>query len=211
AAAAAGGEPRAGPLGAGAEAGAAVFRPLEGDGLLAPERRLLEVDLQRVAHVAPGRLAPAREPEQIAGERPGDVDRPEPVVVHPLLLVGEDGVGDRQLLELLLRRLVAGVAIGVPAQRQLAIRRLDLDLGRAAVDLQRPVVVGGQTNPRPILVSPSAPSTPRPARGAAGARRRDTPSAARRRPRPPGRRRSPPVRPPRAAADRTVGRLPRTV
>src|SRR6185503_7458627 len=64
AAAGAGGEPRAGPLGARAEAGAAVLRPLEGDGLLAAERRLLEVDLQRVPHVAPGGLPAARQPEQ---------------------------------------------------------------------------------------------------------------------------------------------------
>src|SRR5262249_47013229 len=69
AAAGAGGQARAGPLGAGAQAGAAVLRPLEGDRLLAAERRLLEVDLQRVAHVAPGGLVAAHEAEQIAEER----------------------------------------------------------------------------------------------------------------------------------------------
>src|SRR5207248_8293418 len=46
AAQAAGGQPGAGPLGAGAQADPAVLRPLEGDGLFTAERRLLEVDLQ---------------------------------------------------------------------------------------------------------------------------------------------------------------------
>jgi hypothetical protein len=110
AAAVAGDQARAGPFGAGAEAGAAVLRALEGDRLLAPQRRLLEVDLQRVAHVAPGGLAPAREPEQVAEERveelggrgdvraaqrPGPVDGSETIIVTALLLVGEHRIGDR--------------------------------------------------------------------------------------------------------------------
>ena len=221
AAVAAGGEPRAGPLGAGAQAGAAVLRPLEGDGLLTAERRLLEVDLQRVAHVAPGGLAPAGQAEQIAEERVeelrrrGDVraaerartvDGAEAVVVPPLLLVGEDGVGDRQLLEPLLGRAVTRIAIRMPAQREPSIGRLDLDLGRAAIDVQRLIVVGGQTSPRTVLVETSVRSTPRPAPAAGDAPRCGSPSAAPPRPRPTARRRSRPARPPRARAGRTAVR-----
>jgi hypothetical protein len=138
----------------------AVLGALEDDGLLAAEGGLLEVELDRVAEVAPGRRLLAREPEQIAEQgveelrRPGDVggaeragaplDGAEAVVVRPLVLVGEDGVGDRQLLEALLRRLVAGVAIGVPLERQAPVGGLDLDVRRAPVDPQGCVVVQGQ-------------------------------------------------------------------
>src|SRR5262249_59252958 len=77
-------------------------------------------------------------------ERALAVDGTETVIVTPLVLVGQDGVGDRQLLEALLGRLVARVAIGVPLQRQLAIRNLDLGVGRAAADTQRFVIIGRQ-------------------------------------------------------------------
>jgi len=64
--------------------------------------------------------------------------------VAPLAVVGQHRIGDRQLLEALLGRLVARVAIRVPFQRQLAVRNLDLGVGRAAADTQRFVVVDRQ-------------------------------------------------------------------
>jgi len=64
--------------------------------------------------------------------------------VAALVVVGQHRIGDRQLLEPLLGRLVAGVAIRVPLERQLPVRDLDLGVGRAAADTQRFVVVGRQ-------------------------------------------------------------------
>jgi hypothetical protein len=64
-----------------------------------------------------------------------------PVVELALLSVGENVVGFLQLLEALFRRLVAGVEVGVMLARELAIRRLDVAIARAAPDAQHLVVV----------------------------------------------------------------------
>src|SRR5581483_11613184 len=99
----------------GAAAGAAVLGALEADALLAPEGRLGEVQLQRIAQVLPGGpLAP--EPEQIPEDgveevghpseivlRERQVDGAEAIEVRAAVLVAEDGVGQRDLLEALLR------------------------------------------------------------------------------------------------------------
>src|SRR5206468_10242068 len=69
AAARAGDEAGVAPLGARTRARRAVFGPLEHQYLLAPQRRLLEVELQRLAKVAPRRRPPALQPEQIAEQR----------------------------------------------------------------------------------------------------------------------------------------------
>ncbi len=210
-------------LGARPEAGPAILGALEGDRLLAPQRRVLEVDLQRVAHVAPGGLAPAGQAEEVteerveelgcrrdvgAAQRTGAVDRAEPIVVRPLLLVGQHGVRDGELFELLLGGRVAGVAIRVPAQRQLAVGRLDLDFRRVPVDPQPLVVVGRQPSPRTVW---TARSTPTPSPGAVAARRSCSPFAARRRRCRPARRRARRARSPRGRAGRTAAPRPRTV
>ena len=50
----------------------------------------------------------------------------EAVVQRPLLAIGEHGVGLGRFLEFLFRLPVAGVAIGMVLQRELAVRALDL-------------------------------------------------------------------------------------
>jgi hypothetical protein len=50
----------------------------------------------------------------------------------PLLLIGEDLVGAGDILELGLGRLVARIAVRMELPRELAIRLLDLVLGRAS-------------------------------------------------------------------------------
>jgi len=54
------------------------------------------------------------------------------IVEAALLAVGEDLEGLRGLLELLLRLVVAGVAVRVVPPRPLAVRLLDLGVGRDA-------------------------------------------------------------------------------
>ena len=65
----------------------------------------------------------------------------EAIVRRPLLDIGEDGVGFRRFLELLLGRLVAGVAVRVKLHRELPVSALQLDFGRGAVDREDLVVV----------------------------------------------------------------------
>ena len=65
----------------------------------------------------------------------------ELVVAGPLLAVGEDLVGLGRLLELLDGLGVAGVAVGVVLDRQLAIRRRDLLVGSVALHAQDFVVI----------------------------------------------------------------------
>ncbi len=111
-------------------------------------------EARAAARAAPAAAARASEerPEQVA---PEDVaERAEDVLVRaeaaaalhgrvavavvdrPLLEVGEDLVGLRGLLELLLGRLVAGVLVGVVLQRQLAVGRLDVVGRRGAGDAE---------------------------------------------------------------------------
>ena len=54
----------------------------------------------------------------------------EAVVHVPLVGVGEDRVGLGRFLELVFGGLVAGIAVGMELQRQLAVRALDLLIGR---------------------------------------------------------------------------------
>ena len=61
-----------------------------------------------------------------AGARAGDAGMTEAVVQAALLRVGQDGVRLRRFLERLLRLVIAGIAIGMEFQRELAIRALDL-------------------------------------------------------------------------------------
>jgi hypothetical protein len=72
-----------------------------------------------------------RRVEASAGAGAGDAGVAEAVVEGALLAVGEDGVRFGGLLELLLGGLVARIAIRVVFHRQLAIRALDLAVGRA--------------------------------------------------------------------------------
>ena len=63
-------------------------------------------------------------------------------VVHVALVgVGQHRVGLGRFLELVLRLLVAGVAIGVVLQRQLAVGALDFLIGRGLGDAEHFVVV----------------------------------------------------------------------
>jgi hypothetical protein len=65
----------------------------------------------------------------------------EAVVARALLRVGEYGVGFGRLLELLLGRLVAGILVRVVAHRELAVRALDLRLGRAPAHAEDFVII----------------------------------------------------------------------
>ena len=68
---------------------------------------------------------------------------PEPVVAGPLLGIGEDRVGLRRLPEPLLRLGIAGVAVGVVIERQLAVGRLDLVRRGVAGDAEDLVEIAG--------------------------------------------------------------------
>jgi len=70
------------------------------------------------------------------------VDAAVAVVAAALLRVGEDRVGLVDLLEALLRLLVAGVAVGVVLQRQAPVRGLDLGGVGVAVYPEERLVVG---------------------------------------------------------------------
>src|SRR5438034_3927202 len=168
--------PRAAALRAGARRGprlgaasaARVARRQAGhrDRLLAPERRLLEADLEIVAEVlpAPRPTAPAAGParaeevsEQVADDvlevaaevearasrralREGGV--PEAVVEAPPLRIGEHLVGLRDLLEALLGLVaVVGIAVGMILEGELAVSFLDVVLGRGAGHTEDLVVV----------------------------------------------------------------------
>src|SRR4029078_11289583 len=83
--------------------------------------------------------------------------RPAPgavaIVVAALAVVGQHRIRDRQLLEPLLGGLVAGIPIRLPPERELPVRALDLDVGRAAADAQRFVVIGRQAASPPTARS----------------------------------------------------------
>ena len=84
---------------------------------------------------------------KIVGSKPGprrraaDAGVAEAVVEAALLAIGEDRVGLGRFLELLFGLVVAGIAIGVVLQRELAVRALDLLIGRLALDAEDLVVV----------------------------------------------------------------------
>ena len=84
---------------------------------------------------------------KIVGSKPGpargaaDAGVAEAVVEPALLRVGEDRVGLGRFLERFLGLVVAGIAVGMVLQRQLAVRALDLLFGRRALDAEDLVVV----------------------------------------------------------------------
>ena len=70
-----------------------------------------------------------------------DARMAEAIVQAPLFAIGEDRVRLGGFLERLFRLLVAWIAIGMVFQRELAIRALDLLLGRLPLDSENLVVV----------------------------------------------------------------------
>ena len=74
------------------------------------------------------------EAEAAGAARAGVADE---VVVLALLGIGEGLVGDRDLLEAVLGRLVAGVAVRVVLARELAVGLLDVGLGRVLGHAER--------------------------------------------------------------------------
>ena len=100
---------------------------------------------------------------------------PPGVVLLALLGIGERVVGALDLLELLLRRRVVGVAVRVVLARQLPVRLLDLLLGGLLGDARAPCRAR----------QPTAPTrSPPPAPAGSTARRAGSPSASPRRPSP---------------------------
>ena len=65
----------------------------------------------------------------------------EAVVEAALLRVGEHRVGLGRLLEFVFRRFVAGIAVRMVLQRQLAVGALDLLVGGLTLDAQDLVVI----------------------------------------------------------------------
>ncbi len=104
----------------------------------------------------PRRPPPVAHPEEVA-EDVGEVDEgvrvepagppgplvPVPVVAGSLLGVGEDRIGLRRLPKPLLRLGIAGIAVGVVVERQLAVRRLDLVRRGVAGDAEDLVEIAG--------------------------------------------------------------------
>ena len=83
---------------------------------------------------------------KIVGSNPAppaesDAGVAEAVVEPFLLLIGEDRVGLGRFLERFLGLVIAGIAIGMELQRQLAVRALDLLFRRGALDAEDLVVV----------------------------------------------------------------------
>src|SRR5581483_11447900 len=118
-----------------------------------------------------------------AAEGPGagaaDASGAEAVVLLALLRVGEQVVRRLDVLEPLLRLLVAGVAVRVVLARKLAIRLLDLVVGRRPRDAER----GVRILHRPTPPRPPGPAAARGRRGGSPSARPAAPSRARR-PRP---------------------------
>src|SRR2546430_9042077 len=82
-------------------------------------------EAEEVAEYVLDAAEPLRAPAR-ARRRAGDARVAEAVVARALLRVGEDGVGLRRLLELLLGLVVAGVLVRVVADCELAVSALDL-------------------------------------------------------------------------------------
>ena len=156
-------------LGTAAVAGRAAFGLRHGDLHLRPVDRLVEAegDLgfeiaaanllrlgppaasaeevgEDVADVEAAGLRPAR-PERPAGPAPAEAAEHPPagVVLLPLLRIGERVVGPLDLLELLLRLGIVGIAVRVVLAHQLAVRLLDLLLGGSLGYAKRLVEVVG--------------------------------------------------------------------
>src|SRR6185436_511684 len=118
-------------------------------------RCLLELDFEVVAKISAalraGATVAAAEPEDVAEAAElrrieplravADAGVTEAIVAGALVAVAEHRVSLGRFLELLFGRLVARVAIGMELQRQLAIRALDLLIGRRAGDLEDLVIV----------------------------------------------------------------------
>ena len=93
-----------------------------------------------------GRRRCRRSPRRSSGRirrrpRRADAGVSEPVVQTLLLLIREDRVRFGRFLERFLGLVIAGIAIGMELQRQLAVRALDLLLRRVALDAEDLVVV----------------------------------------------------------------------
>ena len=148
-------------------------------GLLAVEG-IVEIDFQIIAQIgaAPGLLTPAAAEcgtkdrlENIADVRetgPGSAAATaaihalfegfvaEPVIGRTLLRVLQNIIGFADRLEPALGRSIAGIFVGVPAHRQLAIRRFDHGIVRAAFNLEQFVIVRFDRHGRPPESRPAA-------------------------------------------------------
>jgi hypothetical protein len=160
--------PRGAGLGAAAVAGGAAARLRDGDADLGALDRLVEAERDFGLEVAAADLLGLRpaaaavedptedvaEVEAAEASRAGAERRLSPlaeagedaalVVLLALLGIAEDVVGGGYLLELLLRRGVARVAVRVVLTDQTAVGLLDLVLGRLAIDPEDLVGVGGR-------------------------------------------------------------------
>src|SRR5581483_10947780 len=94
-----------------------------------------------VAEILEAHPAAARGPAGEPGPETGGGHLAHLVVLLALVLIADDVVGRRDLLEALLRGLVAGVRVGVVALRELSIRLLDLRLRGVLGHAQDLVVV----------------------------------------------------------------------
>src|SRR5205085_7330246 len=165
-----------------------------------------------VARASTGtRSSCAGEPTREAADA-GGRHLPNLVVLLALLLVPDHVVRGGDLLEALLRLLVAGVGIGMVLLRELAIGLLDLVLGRVLRDAERRVVVLLEPLPPDVAVHRGAPfrigSRARPPAGSRGPSACTPAEGRRRRPALPLRLRS--ASAPRAAPGRRAFPPPRS-
>src|SRR5260370_22389059 len=135
---------------------AAVGLGEDADLLLAAERRLCEVDLERVAEIAAGdsRALLAKEIAEQIFEQLGEGVQAEagvadavpaaPVIARSLLGSGQDRVGLRNFFEDRLGLGIAGVLIGVMLEGEAAIGALELGGIAIAWDTEHLVIVAGR-------------------------------------------------------------------
>src|SRR5437870_2362542 len=75
----------------------------------------------------------------------------EAIVSGALLLVLQDVIGLVDFLEMVFAILVAGIAVGMPFHRELAIGRLHLRVGRGALDAEDLVVIALGHSDGPLM------------------------------------------------------------
>src|SRR5262245_16780824 len=78
---------------------------------------------------------------ETAGCSAAETGVPEAVVHVPLVGIDEDRVGLSRFLEAFFRSRIAGIAIGMELERELAVRALDLLVGRRAGDAEHFVII----------------------------------------------------------------------